>query len=121
MSDYITKVTLDLDGEVEDNFKSVEEKEIETGKAVELANKTGFAEITPRYGLSIEYVIPKTGERNWSKFVIADAVVTIYRSGGSKVTYRGVRLIKKGSAKADGKEEMGYTVEFTAADRDPKV
>ncbi|HOX50489.1 MAG TPA: hypothetical protein PKY05_03305 [Fibrobacteria bacterium] len=121
MSEYITKVTLDFDGTVIDDFKSFEENEIDLGKVVELAKKTGYAQVTPRYGFKLEYVPPKIGSFDFSPMLTKDAVVTVFYDGGTKATFRGVRLLKKGGSKADGKEEIQNLYEFTASDRSPAL
>ena len=121
MSEGIMKVTLDFDGVMIDDFKSIEEHEVELGKIVEYMNKTGYAKKTPRFGLTLEYVTPKTGAHDFSPLVDQDGVVTIYYDGGSKATYRGVRLLKRGAIKSDGDNAQVINYEFFAANRDPEV
>lgn len=121
MSEYITKVELDFNGSVITDFKSFTEKKIDLGKTVELVNKTGYAQTTPRYGFELEYVVPKIGAFDFSPMVAESGLVTVYRSGGSKVTYSGVRLLSKGDGKADGKDEITHVYEFMAEDRDPAL
>lgn len=121
MSDYITNATLDFDGIVVDGFRKFEENEFEVGKTVEMARKTGFAKTTPRYGFKLEYPVPTVGEPDFSPLVYSDGVVSIFRDGGSKVVFRGCRLLKKNPGGFDGKDENVVTLEFMAAERDPAL
>lgn len=121
MYDGILRVTLDIDGQVEESFKSFTEKEVETGAPINMMNRTGFGKKTKRYGFMLEYVIPKTGSRDWSTLVDNDAVVSAYLDGGSKITFRGVRLLKRGEEKIDGDNELVCELDFMAAERDPAL
>lgn len=121
MSDYITNATLDFDGIVVDGFRKFEENEFEVGKTVEMARKTGFAKITPRYGFKLEYPVPSVGEPDFSPLIDSDGVVSVFRDGGSKIVFRGCRLLKKNPGGFDGKEENVVTLEFMAAERDPAL
>lgn len=121
MSDYITNAELDFDGIVVDGFRKFEENEFEVGKPVEMARKTGFAKITPRYGFKLEYPVPTTGEPDFSPLIVSDGVVSVFRDGGSKIVYRECRLLKKNPGGFDGKEENVVTLEFMAGTRDPAL
>ena len=111
-ADYIAKCVLTVDGQDESDFESVEEHEITSAKAVELMNKTGFAELTPRYGITVTYIVPSVNPRNWD--LVKDATLIITDDGGNKTTYTGVRRLKVGAAKRDGKEELKQTIELGA-------
>ena len=119
MATYITQITLDFDGKVITDFKSFTEKKIDLGKTVELAGKTGYAEVTPRYGFDLEYVVPSLGAFDFSPLLTNSGLVTVFYKGGTKVSFRGVRLLSRGDGKIDGKDELQYTYEFTAESRDP--
>lgn len=115
----IAKVELTFDGVTVSDFKSISENEIEIGKEVEYASKTGFAEVPPKYGFSLEYVEPKTGAFDFAKYAKSEGTVVIHYDGGTTATYYGVRLLKKGEKKADGRNEIVYPYTFTATRRDP--
>lgn len=121
MSEYITNVTLDFDGIVVDGFRKFEENEFEVGKTVEMARKTGFAKVTSRYGFKLEYPVPTTGAPDFSPLIVSDGVVSAFCDGGSKIVFRGCRLLKKNPGGFDGKEENVVTLEFMAAERDPAL
>lgn len=115
----IAKVELTFDGSTVTDFKSISENEIEVGKEVEYASKTGFVEIPPKYGFQLEYVEPKTGPFDFGKFAKAEGTAVIHYDGGTTATYYGVRLLKKGEKKADGRNEIVVPYTFTATRRDP--
>jgi hypothetical protein len=110
--DYIVKCVLTVDGVDESDFESVEEKEVDYAKRVELQNKTGFAELTPRYEIDVSYVVPAVNPRDWTK--VKDATLIITDDGGNKTTYTGVCRLKVGTAKRDGKEELKQLITLGA-------
>jgi len=120
-TDAILTLTLDIDKTSIDDFKSIEEHEVEYGKVVEYMNKTGYAGKTPRFGFTLEYVVPKTGAFNFSSLRYKDAVVTLTYDGGSTTVYRGVRLLKRGAKKLDGDNAVVIPYEFFATAMDPEV
>ena len=117
MSDeYLSSVILDVNGEQIDDFKSVEEKEFEVRKTIELARKTGTVAATPRYGLTIEYGVPK--DRPVFDFAgVADGRITLDFENGTRRTYSGCSCIKIGSVKYDGTSEATCQIEFAASGR----
>lgn len=121
MADALSKCTVIIDGEDETNIKSVTEHEVEPGRAVPLMNKTVFAQKTKRYTLSIEYVPPVTGARDWSSLVTTDGTVIIEDEGGETTTYYGVRLLKRGEKKYDGDNDVVIPIDLMATRRDPEL
>lgn len=115
MSEYVGLITLEVNGKEITDFKSAEEKEFELHKAVHLMNKTGAVEVTPRYGVNVEYVIPKTGEFDFTQ--VKDGTLTIRRTGGGRISFTGVYTLKIGSVKYDGDKEAAKTIELMATDR----
>ena len=117
----IIKVELNVDGVIITDWKSIEENEIEVGKEIELGTGTKYAAVPPKYGFSMEYVPPPTGAVDFKKFIYNSAVVILTYDGGTTATYSGVRLLKKGSGKLDGKTELANMYTFTAQRRDPAL
>lgn len=116
MPEYIAAVKLEVNGQEIDDFKSVTEKEIERHKQVNLMNKTGVIKVTPRYGIEVEYLIPKDSpEQDWSE--VANATLTIDKDNGKRVTYSGVYVMKEGAAKYDGENEATKTIDLVATER----
>lgn len=117
MSQAIIRTVLDFDSSQEENFKSITEHEVVRNKRVKAMNKTMVGAVTPEYGLDLEYIVPATGERDFSK--VSGAVVKIYYEGGSTRTYRGVTIEKEGERKTDGDNELVQNYSFIAISRDP--
>lgn len=116
MSEYVSLVLLDVNGQSIEDFKSVAEKEVEMHKPVNLMNKTGFIKMTPRYAVDVEYVVPETdSEFDWE--AVADGRLSIEYMNGKRITFTGVYCIKVGEAKADGENEMTRAIELGATGR----
>lgn len=115
MSEYVGLITLEVNGKEITDFKSAEEKEIDYHKAVNLMNKTGAVEVTPRYGVNVEYVVPTTGEFDFT--AVKDGTLSINRTGGSKISFTGVYTLKIGNTKYDGDKEAVRTIELMATGR----
>ena len=113
--EYVSRVGLEVNGQVIEDFDSVEEKEIDVRKAVPLMNKTGSCELTPRYGVSVNYVIPKDGpEFNFKE--VADATLVIDRLNGTRISFSGVYSTKIGTIKY-GEDAAKRTIELIANGR----
>jgi hypothetical protein len=116
MTEYVSRVLLDVNGKSIDDFKSATENEVELHKQVNLMNKTGHMKVTPRYGVQVEYVVPETeSEFDWED--IADGRLTIEKMNGARVTFTGLYVLKIGEAKADGENEMTRTIDLGAEGR----
>lgn len=117
MDEYVSRVVLDVDGKQIDDFNSVTEHEVEVRKAVNLARKTGFVQATPRYGVSVDYVVPKDrGEFDFEG--IENGRLTLDFENGRRTTYTGVTTLKIGEAKyGDGDSPATRTIELGASGR----
>ena len=113
MSEYVSRISLEFDGQVIEDFDSVEEKEREIRKPVHLMNKTGTAKITPRYGVTVDYVIPADGPV-FDFESKKDGTLTIDRQNGIRVSFGGVACIKVGQVKYDGDNVAKQTIELIA-------
>lgn len=114
MSEYVMNVLLEVNGQNIEDFKSVTEGETETAKEVRLMNKTGFAPITQRHSVEVDYVVPKdTPEFDFN--TVKDGTLTIDKQNGSRVTYTGLYCLKVGSTKYDGENEAIRTISFGAS------
>jgi hypothetical protein len=116
MSEYVSRVLLEVNGQEITDFASVEEKEFEGYKAVNLMNKTGHIGVTPRYGVSVDYVIPKE-TREFDFKTVAAGTLTIDHMNGARTTYTGVYFAKQGATKFDGEKESIRPIEFSCEDR----
>jgi len=114
--EYVSKVLLEVDGKSITDFKSVEEKEYELFKTVNLMNSTGHIGVRPRYGVNLEYVVPKDTPEFDFDTVKGGKIVIDYMNGTRK-SYSGVYVLKVGTLKHDGEKESTKTIEFSAKDR----
>lgn len=104
MPEYVTNVLLEVNGQNIEDFKSVTEGELVTARQVNLMNKTGFADVTARHQVEVEYVIPSDApEFDFS--AVKNGTLTIDKQNGVRVTYTGVRTLSIGAAKYDGESE----------------
>jgi hypothetical protein len=113
MSEYVTLCKLTVNGKSVEDFKQVTEKEIEYYKQINLMNKTGHAKVTPRYGVTVDYVVPSIEtEFDWAN--VANGTLIITDEGGAKTTYSGVYILKLGEKKRDGENEVVRTIDLGA-------
>ena len=107
--EYVSQVTLDVDGQSITDFKECSESE------VELMGKTSFCKVTPRYGVKVNYVIPSDAEE-FDFNSVGNGRLTIDRQNGKRITYTGLYPLKIGETKY-GKDEAKKEIEFGAEDR----
>jgi hypothetical protein len=113
---YVSQVLLEIDGKNITDFKSVEEKEYEIHRPVNLMNTTGHIETKSRYGANVEYVVPKDGhEFDFTK--VKGGKLTIDLQNGKRIQYSGVYVLKIGATKYDGDKEATRLIEFSAKNR----
>jgi len=113
---YVSKVTLDVNGSVIDDIKTVTEKEFELNKQVNLMGKTGHMSVTPRYAFDFDYVVPEdTTPRDFSN--LSNGRLSIEFEGGERITYTGVYVLKIGDKKIDGENETVQTISVGAEGR----
>jgi len=113
---YVSQILLEINGQSIADFQSAEENDYEVYKPVNLMNGTGHIKTRERYGLKVEYVVPKDGPA-FDFDAVAGGTVTIDLQNGVRRTYTGVYVTKVGAVKYDGEKEATMTVEFSAKDR----
>ena len=112
MSDYVSRVLLEGNGQNIDDFKSVTEKEVELNKQVNLMNKTGTCGVTSRCQVEVEYVVPEDApEFDFNS--VKNGTLTIDKMNGVRETYTGVTTLKIGATKYDGEKEATRTIDFS--------
>jgi hypothetical protein len=88
--EYVSVITLIVNGQTITDFNKCKEPKRGIRKAVKLMNKTGFVTVTPDYvDGSIDYVIPK----NATEFDfdgVVNGTLIIDKGNGHRVTYGGV-------------------------------
>ena len=114
--EYVSLVTLTVAGQEITDFKKVKELKYSPRKQVNLMNKTGFMTITPRYGVELDYVIPKnSSEVDFSS--MTDVVIAIRYGNGTNKTYSGCFTVDVGEVTYDGDNEAVKTITFGAQKR----
>lgn len=116
MEEYITEISLEINGQKIIDFSGLEEKEIALRKPVNLMGSTGVTKTTQRYGVSVDYVVPKNKpEFNFAD--VEDGTLVVDKENGSRVTYTDVSTATIGSTKYDGDKEATRTIDFIATGR----
>ncbi len=111
--EFVSKVTMEVDGKNITDFKTFTENEIEVNKEVRLMNKTGFMPTTQHYGVKVDYVIPATNpEVDWA--AVRSGRLSVEFENGKRITYTGVTTLKIGEMKVDGDNETVRTIELGA-------
>jgi hypothetical protein len=116
MSEYVSLVNLEVNGQSITDFQTVEEGEFELARQVKLMNKTGSCNIYPRHSVKVEYVIPSDApEFDWT--TVQNGTLTIDYLSGTRVTYMGVNIGKMGAAKHDGEKESTRSIDLICEQR----
>jgi hypothetical protein len=114
--EYVTKVSLEVNGQEITDFKSVTEGERELRKKIKLMNKTGFVKTTPDFTVQVEYMLP-TDDPEFDFESVENGTLTIDKENGVRITYTGVSTLKIGEAKYDGENEMTQVIDLGATGR----
>jgi len=118
MSEYVTNVLLEVNGQNIEDFSAVTEGEVEIAKQVKLMNKTGFGNVTPRHQVEVDYVIPSDAAE-FDFTTVNNGTLTIDKQNGVRVTYTGVRTLKIGQAKYEQESEGTVrTITFGASGKE---
>lgn len=116
MSEYVSGVALEVNGQEITDFKSVTEGGRTLRKQVNLMNKTGHANVTPRHTVDVEYVVPKDSPEFDFDSVVG-GTLTIDKGNGIRVQYGGVACLEVGEAKYDGDNEATRQIKLSAESR----
>lgn len=113
MSQYVNRCTLEVNGVLFEDFEAVTINSVTKSKQVNLMNKTGFADMTPRYGFTVNV------KKNYIKAPIdlenvKSSTATIEYENGARETFTGVHTIETGDGTIDGETELTKTVTFGA-------
>lgn len=116
MALYVTRCTLEVNGQSVSDFSSFTENTRVIRKQVSLMNKTGHAEMTERYQFDVGYVVPRTGDEfDWDS--VSDGTVTVELGSGKRITFGGVYTLEVGDATIDGESEATRTISLGAESR----
>jgi len=112
---YITRASLEVNGTVIDDFKGVTEHARIIRKKVPLMYKSGTADITQRYEVTVEYVVPQVNPFIFDG--VEGGTLTIEYDGGDSVSYGGVATAEVGEAKVDMENEVVRAIRLIAERR----
>ena len=97
-NEFVSRVALEVNGQLIEDFDTVSEMEIEVRRPVRLARKRGFVKVNPNYGVKVDYVVP-SGVPEFDFQGIEDATLTIDKEDGSRIVYTGVFCMKVGETR----------------------
>lgn len=116
MALYITRAALEVNGTVVTDFKAVTEKARVVRKAVPLMYKTGAAELTQRYQVEVDYVVPRdTAEFNFA--AVTGGTLSLEYDSGDRVDFGGVHTLDVGDGAIDGENELVKKITLMAETR----
>ena len=117
--EYVSRVTLDVNGKIITDFKSFTKKSVEYFKEVKLMHKIGFMSKVPFYAMTVEYVVPLSSpEIEWS--TVKDGRLTVEDDAGNRTTYTGVYILQEGEVKYDGDNEAVQPIDLGATGMVPE-
>ena len=116
MEAYITTITLEIDGELLEDFNSFTEKGRVKKKLVKLMNGHGTTKVTASNLFSLDYVIP-ADKTEFDFDGLEDATVTVDYENGTRISFGGCEVLSIGEAKFDGDKEVTKNIEFAATTR----
>lgn len=104
MALYVTRAALEVNGQTITDFKAVSERTRTIRKQVPLMYKTGHSEVTQRFSVEVDYVVPQTAPFDFD--TVSNGTLTIEYDSGTRVTYGGVYTLEAGDASIDGENEL---------------
>lgn len=114
--EYVNRVSLEVNGIVFEDFESFTENSVTKAKQVNLMNKTGHADMTPRYGFTVNVKKPFV-KSPIDLENVKNGTCTVEFPNGERRTFTGVRTLETGDGTVDGETEMTQTVPFGAENR----
>ena len=109
---YITRASLEVNGQTITDFKGVTEKEVTLSKVVPLMYKTGTAKLTKRYQIEMDYVVPQLNPFDFT--AVQAGTITIEYDGGQRDDFGSVTVLTVGDKKVDGENETVQAITFMA-------
>jgi len=112
---YITRCVLEVNGVVVEDFKGFVEKARILRKKVPLMHKSGTADLTQRYEIEVDYVVPQVAPFDFDS--VEGGTLTVEYDGGDRVEYGGVATAEVGDGTIDGENEMVKKIRLIAETR----
>ena len=115
MALYISRCSLEVNGEVITDFKAFSENARTIRKMVPLMYKSGAAELTQRFGGTLDYVTPQTAPKTFDD--VTAGTLTVEFDNGDRVDFGGVHVLEVGDATIDGENELVQKITWMAETR----
>lgn len=112
MALHVIRASLEVNGKLITDFKGVTEKSRNIAKAVPLMYSTGSAQLTQRFAVSVQYVVPQINPFDFN--TVQGGTLTVEYDSGDRNTYGGVYTDVIGDASVDGEAELVRTIDFHA-------
>jgi hypothetical protein len=116
MSELVSQVALEVNGQELTDLKNVKEGARVLRKQVPLMRKTAYMNMIPRYTVSGDAVVPANSPE-FDYDSVADGTLTIDYLNGRRITYGGVYCLEVGETTFDGENEALRPVTFGATSR----
>lgn len=110
MALHVIRASLEVNGKLITDFKGVTEKSRTVAKPVPLMYSTGSAQLTQRFAVSVQYVVPQVNAFDFS--TVQGGTLTVEYDSGDRNEYGGVYTDQIGDATIDGENELVRTIDF---------
>lgn len=114
---YISRVSLDVNGQTIEDFNAFEEMEIVNAKDVKLMHSTGFANVTKRFKVTLDYVVPAVNAIDFLALP-AEGTIHVTYDSGEEHNYTGVTVENQGNTTFNGEGEAIRKVLFICESKD---
>lgn len=115
MALMITRCALEVNGAVVTDFKGFTEKARVIRKQVPLMYSTKHAELTQRFSMDVDYVVPQVNPFDFDS--VSGGTLTVEFDGGDRIDFGGVYTLDVGDAAVDGENELVKKITFGAETR----
>ena len=115
MALYVIRCALEVNGAVVTDFKGFTERARVLRKKVPLMYKSGTAQLTQRYEVDLDYVVPQVNPFVFD--TVQGGTLTIEYDSGERIEYGGVACAEVGDATIDGENELVKKIRFIAENR----
>jgi len=111
----VTRLSLEVNGQVVNDFKAFNEKARVLRKAVPLMYRTNTAQLTQRYEVEIDYVVPQINPFVFD--TVEGGTLTVEYDSGERTEFGGVSCAEVGDAMVDGENELVKKIRLTCETR----
>lgn len=114
--EYVSKIELEIDGQVITDFKTFKEGTRVLRKPIKLMNKTGHVKVVSDFTMSVDYVIPVTGSE-FDFASVEEGRLSVIFPNGKRITWINVSSLEIGETTFDGENEAVRPVNLCATGR----